>query len=384
LDQLDKRSVLKSGLISILAGVSATAAFAATGFIAAFGREQFLGINLNDWSTQTLTLLAGRCVADSFFMVLFWALSHWVVLSVCVVLMGAGVVLLRHRKVPSWAPPVAESLVALVLLIWLLAIIVRFEGPTILLRGWVIAPDFETPLNRAICELSPTKECKKLSSKAAAAGVTGLGNYFDTKSSDSPGVLLLESSSVEASNLLGSKGFRKHQPEQAQKLLYNKYAAAVTLSALALLYVAISGKYPEAGRWSDILFVLRAGVIVASIISAVMLPYVYGKIVDPALFPNAFLQYTESRPSGVTENGDKVTGGDPVVDAGGFPVVSQTDTSIFILWVQGASGSGSLAGHTKIIEVPRDKIIAINYSANIDAIAKISECQMGEQGADCQ
>jgi len=378
---MERNAFLKSGLVTLLAGLSVTAVFAAMGFIAAFGREQFLGINLSDWSLQTLTILAGRCAADSFFMVLNLAASHWVVLTVGVVVAGAGAVLFRHGKLPRWAGPAMEGLAGALLLVWVLTSIVNFEGPTIPLRGWVVAPDFESPLDKAICELSsPSDACNKRISKAGSAGVTRIKNYYYARHSDNPGVLLLEATSLEAGRMLSAKGFkdRFHSPENAQKLLYSRYATVIVVCGLALLYVAITSRLPESRIGSDYLSVLRTAIIIASGVSTVMLPYVYGKLIDPALFPNAFITYTEPNQDTVDANGNKSKGGDPILRGGGFPVISQTDRSLFLLWVQFGGG------HTKIIEVPRDRIVAINFVASVDALAKISECQAGNQGADCE
>ena len=378
--RVERQPFLKSGLITLLAGFSATAIFAATGFIASFGREQFLGINLSDWSVQTLSILAGRCAADSFFLVLNLTARHWVVVVGCASLIGAGVVLMRHRKVPAFFPPAAECLLALPILIWLLAVIASFEAPTIALRGWVLASGGETPLSTAIRQLHPevsiasSTQSKKyvqaaMAKTAAAPGITQLEGYYFSNRKDGPGALLLESSSDDVGKQLDAIGFRYHTPDAARNLLYDEYAQALAACVLAFCYILLSRQCPESKIWSDLLLVLRTSVILLSAVATVLLPYAYGKLVDSALFPNAHVTYSE--PS-TDPSSDK-----PSVKNGEFPVLSQDDKSVSLLWIQGGGG------HTKIVQVPREKILILNFEADVDALAKISEC-IASPGGSCQ
>src|ERR1039457_5008247 len=112
-------SFWRSGLTAVLAGVSLTAAFAATGFIAALGREQFLGIHLSNWSAETLSLLAGRCAADSFFIVLDFVSGHPVSVAICAFLVAAALVSSRHSKFPRWMPAAVESVLTVAMTIFL-------------------------------------------------------------------------------------------------------------------------------------------------------------------------------------------------------------------------------------------------------------------------
>jgi hypothetical protein len=377
---MNQQPFLKSGLISLLAGISATAAFATTGFIAAFGREQFLGTNLSNWSIQTLTILAGRFAADSFFLVLNLGARYWIALIVCFVLIGVGVVLSRLMKVPAWLAHTAESLLAVPLLIWLLIIIATIEVPTVPLRGWILATNSESPLSTAIRQLHPKVSKASLSTysqyvQTAVAktgdspAVTRLEDYHVINQSSSPGVLLLEASSNDVSQQMKSLGFEFHYRENAKNLLYSRYAMAVSVCLLAFLYIVLMRQSPQSKLWCDLLLVLRTSVMVTFAVATLLLPYVYGKLIDSTLFPDAFVTYTERSTSDA--------GGKDVLKSGEFPLISQSDTSLSLLWIQGGGG------HTKIIEVPRANIVKLDLEADVDALAKIAQCVTKPDG-NCQ
>jgi hypothetical protein len=376
-------SFWRSGLTAVLAGVSLSAAFAATGFIAALGREQFLGIHLSDWSAETLSLLAGRCAADSFFMVLNYVSVHPKMVAIGALLVAAALVCSRHGRLPRWLPAAVESVLAAAMAIFLLYAIVYFEAPTVKLRGWVIASDLQSPIDKAICDLSPHREtCARAGSKAAAPGVTKMGSNSganqDLTKVDDPGILLLESSSAQAGKLLEDYNFTNHlEPGEALRQLYGEYASLVAVSLLSLLFLSFFAMRTELPVWSDVLTVMRAALVIVSAVSTLMIPYVYGKLVDPALFPNAFMQYLEDRPKALSNLGQTIPGGDPFEKGGSFPVVSQTDKSLSVLSIERGTGV------TKLIEIPREKIVSINYTADVDVLAKISECRKGE-GDQCQ
>lgn len=376
----DPKPFLRSGLITLLAGISATAAFAATGFISEFGREQLLGINLTDWSTQTLVLLAGRCAADSFFLLLSFMARHAILLSFLVVLVASTVILLRHRKFPDWVAPAAECALAVPLSIWCLLIIVTFEGPTIPLRGWIISPDDHMPLSTAISELHPKNALRAnpgpdgsvqslAPGSSGAHGASRLSDFSYTTQPDAAGVLLLQSASDELGKRLATIGFPYHPHFKARAMLYGRYAAAVAGCLLALLYVLISYQCPASKLWGDLLTVLRCLVLVFSGIATLLLPYVYGKLVDSTLFPNAYVTYEQPPTDGVA--------GKPTLVSGEYPVIGHSDSSISLLWVQ-AHG-----GRTQIIEVPTSKVISLEYVADVDVLAKISKCTVNPE-TECQ
>jgi hypothetical protein len=378
---MERKPFLRSGLITLLAGISITAAFAATGFIAAFGREQLLGVSLSDWSVQTLTILAGRCAADSFFLVLNIVVRHWVMVTLAFAIVGAAIVVLRHRTLPGWVAPAAECVLAIPLLVWVITVIVKFEAPTVALRGWVLASDQETPLSTAVRQLHPRPSVVAKSTtdyiRAAAAsssdapGVTRLLDYYFLNQKDTPGVLLLESSSDRVALDLKSIGFRYRNRDQARNQLLATYARAVLVCGLALLYVLLSAQCPESKFWSDLLIVLRTALIVTSAVAAVLVPYVYGKVVDATLFPNAHIAYLV--PSTVSADQK------PDVVSSEYPVLSQTDKAVSLLSISRGGG------YTKIIEVPREKILRLDFNSEVDALAKISACVANstEQG-ECQ
>lgn len=405
-------SSLKAGLKTLLAGISATALFAATGFIAAFAREQFLGISLRDWSIQSLTILAGKFAADTFFLVLNLAALHWYVLAIALVLACAAVFILRHRKTPAFFIPAAECLLAAPILVWLLISIMNFEAPIIPLHGWVLAPNGESPLSTAIRQLHPKASFAPTSSRryvqraisnaAPAPGATSTDTYYFNQSAG-PGALLLESSSDDLGTQLNAIGFTLYKPYAALNRLHGAYASAASACVLAFIYLLLpqqggtrmrgkdtaespASQPPHEGTrqgahqdvhqglklmyLSDLQFVLRSLVIAGLVIAALLLPYAYGKVIDSTLFPDSYVTYVQ--PS--TDSVD----GKATLKNGEYPVIGQTDASIFLLWIQGGGG------HTQIVEVPRDKIVELDLQATVDVLGKISDCITQKQGVECQ
>jgi hypothetical protein len=372
-------SSLKTALKTLIAGISVTAFFATTGFIAAFGREQFLGINLSDWSVQTLTIFAGRFAADSFFLVLNLAARHWFILGLGLVLTGVAIFLIRHMKTPAYCAPAAESLLALPILVWLLFSIGNFEAATIPLRGWILSPNDETPLSNAVRQLHPKVSVAPqsssqyvqtaISTSAVSPGVTKLEDYYFSSQLESPGVLLLEASSDDVGKQLNAIGFNANTRKEARNSLYSRYSSAVAACILALIYVLLSKQGPELKYWGDLLFVLRTSVIAALLIAALLLPYTYGKVIDSTLFPDSYITYLQPSTDSIDGKAELVSGE--------YPIVSKTDTSIFLLWIQGGGG------HTEVIEVPIQKIVQLDLQADVDVLAKISTC-IANPGKECQ
>jgi hypothetical protein len=257
---------------------------------------------------------------------------------------------------------------------------VKFEAPTVALRGWVLASDQETPLSTAVRQLHPrpsvvakssTDYIRAAASSSDAPGVTRLQDYYFLDQKDTPGVLLLESSSDRVAQDLKSIGFTYRNRDRARNQLLATYARAVLVCGLALLYVVLSAQCPQSKLWSDLLAVLRTAVIVTSAVAAVLVPYVYGKVVDATLFPDAHITYLA--PSTVsTDQKDEMVSSE-------YPVLSQTDKAVSLLFVSRGGG------YTKIIEVPREKILRLDFGSEVDALAKISACVANstEQG-ECQ
>jgi hypothetical protein len=167
------------------------------------------------------------------------------------------------------------------------------------------------------------------------------------------------------------------KPQEAVTKLYDRYASLVSINLLSLLFLGLHLKCHESGLWSDALSATRGALVAVSAISTAMIPYVYGKLVDPALFPNAFLQYLEDNPAVMNNQGKKIPGGSPLETGGAFPVISQSDKSVLVLSIKRGSGV------TALIEIPRNKIISISYTADVDVLAKIAECRKGA-GTQCQ
>jgi hypothetical protein len=276
--------------------------------------------------------------------------------------------------------PAAECALAIPLLIWLVTVIVKFEAPTVALRGWVLASDQETPLSKAVRQLhprvsilakSPTDYIRAAASGSNAPGVTRLQDYYFLNQKDTPGVLLLQASSDRVAHDLQSIGFTYRGRDQARNQLLATYARAVLVCILALLYIVLSAQCPESKFWSDLLTVLRSAVIVTSAVATVLVPYVYGKLVDSTLFQDVHITYLS--PSTVsTDQKDALVSSE-------YPVLSQTDKAVRLLWISRGGG------YTKIIEVPREKILRLDFGSEVDALAKISACVANstEQGA-CQ
>ena len=369
---MDQRWFLRSGLITLLAGLSVTAAFAGTGFIVALGREQLLGFHLDDWTTQTLTLLAGRCAADSFLMFLDLIAAHPWISGIVLVGIGAGEVVLSHLRLPQWAKPAAQCAAGLILLAALVNVVVTFETQTITMRGWLLPSD---NASRSIdlftfairCQLFT--ECTSQSNNSALPGnspvVTHLLQRRSYVASDNPAVLLLQTASPMVGEKLTSQLSKTYNPRDARALLNGKYEQAVGVCILSLLFVILVRERFEAKVWSEVILVVRTAVVLLSGAATVMLPYVYGKTFDATLFPVADVSFEQP----------------PVIDSvqaqivnGQYPLLSRNDKKVDFLWIAQSQGA------TRIVEVPVERIHSLQIISNFDAMQLIADCIVNGPG----
>jgi hypothetical protein len=371
---MDQRSFLRSGLITLLAGVSASAAFAATGFIVALGREQLLGFHLDEWTAQTLTLLAGRCVADSFLMLIDLIAAHPV--TACSVLLGiaAGAIALRHLTLPPWVGPAAQCLVASILILALANVVVGFEAPTVPMRGWLLPSD---NAGRTINLFTFAINCQLLAKCTSPAGtsttrppgnspvVTHLLQRANHVDAANPAVLLLETASPAVAAQLAGQVSETYNPSDARALLNGKYELALGVCFLSLLFTLLVQEHLETKIWSEVVLALRSVVVLFSAASTVMLPYVYGKIVDATLFPVAYVSF-EQPPTG--------DGVSAEIKNGEYPLLSRDDKKMDFLFIAQNTGA------TQIVEVPVERIHSLKIVSNFDAMQLIANCMAIESG----
>jgi hypothetical protein len=93
----------------------------------------------------------------------------------------------------------------------------------------------------------------------------------------------------------------------------------------------------------------------------------YGKLIDSSVFPVGSVTWRDELAAGKPQSGE-------------YPVIREDDKGLWLLWIQGGTGS------TKVMAIPRDKILQLDYFAPTDVLQKIFSCQLNEIPGDplCQ
>jgi hypothetical protein len=319
-------------VISWLAALKVAGVLVASGFIARYAREQFLGVSLGDWNTTTLCLFAGRCAVDSILLPLEFICSH-LIWSVALILIFIILVLgIRRYRPPVLQEEILRSTASGILLLTLVFIFLYFEAPTISLRDWLIGTpplqpitDVDTPLRSRYADI-----CKLLlTSRLPANGNPGAS------------IPILSGFSMTRT--------------QAQKTIDHSYAFCVLICSAAWIYIWIdqrSGAKMSRLRWRGTLSLV---LVISTLMVTVFIPYMYGKMIDATSFPTVDLSYLEAPPQC-----DRAT-----VHSVEMPLVYENDKVVSVVSIEN--------GVSRIIEVPRERLLYLHLYDRQDALSTLLE-----------
>ena len=286
---------------------------ASIGFIARFAREQLLGISQGDLTTQELSYSAGRWVLGSLLLISQWITQHSVWHGfVLVVMLLPGLVALFFAAEHRFAV-ITRNLMTVFSACTLMFILVSYEMPTTELNGWLATS--------LLKDLEPTAQpAIKTSAVSDAAASTvppqiAHTSLFAREADDLQLTFFLSKSDSILEKCAGVRGFGLPKRLAALQLngspsfpqlaedARNKLRFEYAISMLLCLYVGgtlfFQPKRTATGPVDKIFDLLRFLVAYLLLpLTCLLLPYMYGKLVDSTVFPVADLQLEENKPIG--------------------------------------------------------------------------------------
>jgi hypothetical protein len=262
---------------------TAAGVLAVAGFVAKFAHEQLLGISLSDWSVLNLGLFAGRWIMDTLDTVLStipkfpWYIEV-LLLLLFVPLTGLVFLPVQHRLMP-WLRASAMMAVCVALLPGLL----RFEIPTISMSGWAQwDPQTLMASNSTAGWLGRRGEVIR--------GTFLLSKLDGVDSKRSQSALLMT-----ALKGAGQSGLLNQYPSagKAQETILRWYTGCFLTCLFGCLACGLFRNGPMLTRLDQIAEFLYYIAIYALIpVSAILLPYMYGKVICSTDYPTANINYT--------------------------------------------------------------------------------------------
>jgi hypothetical protein len=308
-----KFAALPGGVGSWMGALQITAGLALIGFIAKLAREQFLGIELSNWTALDLSIFAGRWAIDTLTTVLNQTLQHPFVfiLPACLLLLPLVV---------SFALPVDHHLARLFALgsvaiaaTGLLWVLVWCEMPTMAIENWLTKPlsiQLEEPTTRLMdrresylrLALFVSKmegvavpggkvECPSSDTAASAAspgkGDNGSASAMPKAGRDRDGSISLGDAPKILTPFLQMPTHWHPLPpaDAAGDDLNWLYSLSVVICLLGWLTLSLQNPAERTGTVDEIFRVLRLGIVLFLLpVVSCLLPYMYGKLLYSTKF----------------------------------------------------------------------------------------------------
>jgi hypothetical protein len=312
----------------------------AVGFISRISREQFLGMPPGQWDVSSLSLSAGRCLVDSLLIPIGFLSGHpystAAGASALLCFPLAGWALRGRRSALEWFRFGLLGAVGLSLALVLL----RYELPTVPLTNWLIAGPPELP-----CQIStpPTGNTLQLLFLRKTA------NGCATRTAQ---VLVASKLDYDFDNsVVGVLYQFEMTPDQARDAVNRYYSVAVLICLLGWLWFLLSLPLRRLTVGDQFFSLLSTVVFMLLVLATGFVPYMYGKLIQSTVFPEAEVSFREAAPNSTQE---KVTSDD-------FAVVSKGDKSLSLV--------AAKPGVFRIVEVPLERVLYIHVYGTIDPFA---------------
>jgi hypothetical protein len=279
-----------------LGGLGLAATLAAAGFIGKVALQQFLGVELGNWSAQDLSNFAGRWAIDSASVVLTQILDNWLLFGAACIFYLAPMVLALSFSDGSRVVRISTLLSAGLASVALVLVLTWWEIPTLSLNGWLmtdIADQLQPPAPGFLHEREADLRVTLLVSKMG-----GLASHFKVNCDAAPtGSSGAQTPAKLPAGLL--KALDSDSPDQsALTKLQQIYTCTliVCLGAWFTLFLKMPSSEPlvvqELFRAARLIMVFVLLPLVSSLI-----PYMYAKLLYPTSFPQVTLIYTNGNVS---------------------------------------------------------------------------------------
>lgn len=325
------------------AALQLAAVLATVGFVARFAREQLLGISLGDWTAQDLSQFAGRFALDTVLLIFRWITEHSFLHSVVLILLLIPGFFSLYCEPNHVAARITRLATTVLSGGCLLFVLVSYEIPATALNGWLatsLSRDLESTAqtSKPAANASPAADTAPVSLMARGQDQLQL-NFFLSKSDN----ILLKCAATPGFQLPGRLAAlqKDGQPtfpqlaDTARGTLRFQYVACTLLALVVGLTFYLQPPYKPTGRLDHVADILRFLIAYLLLpLATLLVPYMYGKLVDSTVFFTADVQFEKGMP-------------DPI-PATKF-VVQRSDKEVSLLYFVGG-------GLPHVDFYPRDKI----------------------------
>jgi len=272
---------LLEGTSTWMKALQLTAILAVAGYIGKLAVQQLLGIELGNWTAQDLSIFAGAWAVDTGSRLIDGILGHPLAFGVPVVLyvaLPAAVLSLpkgtRFVKPLTYAGIGVAAAALLVVLVW-------FEAPTLALKDW-LTTDLKYQLGSSRSGLLGYREAD-LKATLLVSKMDGVATQNRTYCPTQPSEPILHY-------------LKPADPVAAATSYLNlAYASSVVICGAAWLVLYFRPPADEPGMVDDIFRGLRLVICFVLLpLCALLIPYMYGKLIYPTTFPLVGVTYSNS------------------------------------------------------------------------------------------
>jgi hypothetical protein len=343
---------LPADLSKWIGALQLTVIFAATGFIGKVSLQQFLGIDLGNWSTADLTLFAGHWAFETLTVVLNQVVTHPGTFAIPFFLYV--VTMLSPYAIPVKNPHARMATMGSIAFttIALLMVLYTLEMPTLSMNNW---------LTQALSAQVKTNPIGDLNGRTADFDAMLLESKMDGVGDVSKSLCFAPiTPNSNGQFTAGQVQEQEHEARQIELLSGDKdvakdkldryYACAVLVCMIAWFTIYFHAPIDADGVGNELFRALRLGVslVLLPTVTA-LLPYMYAKLIYATTFSEVTVSFKKD--SGLTEV--------PVQ----YLIVDETDKDISLLTPI------SPTQHTPDVQViDRDAISKMNRTDTKDVI----------------
>lgn len=327
-----------------IGAIGITAGLAAAGFIGKLALQQFLGVELGNWTALDLSIFAGRWAIDTLTIVLQGTLRHPLWWGGPILLYLAPTILSFSFPLDDKRGQIAARASIVLAFLGLCYALVWCEMPTLSLNGWLTS-EISHQLDKPDDGLLSGRETD-LRATLLVSKMDGVANSIP---SHTPG----GAPSLNVCGLTGDKipdTLRHHLKTDypvsaAVNRLRGIYAACVIICLTSLLALYLHQVVEKPTLVDDGFRALRlfASFVLLPLVVC-LVPYMYGKLIYPSTFPSVTVTYKNGdAPQAAAQADDKTKSkpnSKPAADAPAAPapkstkrmlIVDETDKDISLL-----------------------------------------------------
>jgi len=318
-------AMLPAGISAWVGALQLTVLLAATGFIGKVSLQQFLGIDLGNWTASDLSLFAGHWAFDTLKVVLQLLITHpfrfgW---PVALYLMPLLLSYVLPARLQEWRR-ISTMVSVVVVLVSLTLVLARYEVPTLLMNDWLT-----TPLKKQLSSDGSMLEDQKraLSARLLVSKMNNLPPGSLDAGSAGPTCAVGDQASALQAELHGADSARL-----ASVALNEIYAYSVLFCVIAWFAVYFHAAIDGPGITNEVFRGLRLFLCLL-LLPAVscLVPYMYAKLIYQTTFSLVSVQYKDSDDGAKEKRSTGEKAAKAAVSASSLPPPSTAATKKFLV-----------------------------------------------------